>query len=115
VKDVARGTPRNGLSQRVYNIALGRASSNRDILDAVRRVVPDACCAALTPGRTPGASTPARDLSRSKGEVGYQPQHTLETGIAAYVEWLRGFRCLRVETIAVDGRTLDQRVQGSSP
>ena len=40
-------------------------------------------------GRTPGAQTnPATDLSRIK-ELGYQPEHTLETGIAAYIEWLR--------------------------
>ncbi len=94
VKDVARGiqmvhTART-LRHRVYNIASGRARSNKDALAAVRTVVPGARCAALKPGRTPNASMdPATDLSRIKDDVGYQPEHTLESGIAAYIDWLR--------------------------
>ena len=94
VHDVARGiqmvhtAPR--LSHRVYNIASGRASSNRDVVDAVLKAVPGAQCAVLKPGRSPGASVnPATDLSRIKADVGYEPDHTLETGIAAYIDWLR--------------------------
>ena len=46
--------------------------------------------AALRPGRTASAPTnPAQDLSRIKAEVGYEPEYTLETGVAAYIEWLR--------------------------
>ena len=97
VADVARGIQMihsaPSLSHRVYNIGAGRASSNRDIVDAVRKVVPGARCAALAPGRSPTAATnPATDLSRIKADVGYQPEHTIETGIAAYVEWLRANR-----------------------
>ena len=93
VKDVARGIQlvhtAETLAHRVYNIGSGRATSNRDIFEAVRKAVPGARGAALKSGRTPGASTnPATDLSRIK-ELGYQPEHTLETGIAAYIEWLR--------------------------
>ncbi|PYN44803.1 MAG: hypothetical protein DMD95_09760 [Candidatus Rokuibacteriota bacterium] len=93
VKDVARGIQlvhtAEKLPHRIYNIASGRATSNRDAFDAVRKAVPGARCSALKPGKTPGASTnPATDLSRAK-DVGYQPEHTLETGIAAYIDWLR--------------------------
>ena len=78
------------LAHRIYNVASGRASSNKDAFAAVRRAVPGARCAALQPGRTPGASTnPATDLSRIKADVGYEPEHTLERGIAAYIDWLR--------------------------
>jgi nucleoside-diphosphate-sugar epimerase len=94
VKDVARGIQMlhtaPTLSHRVYNIGSGRATSNKDILEAVRRAVPGAKCAVLKPGRTPGnARNPATDLSRIKGDTGYEPEHTLEKGIAAYIEWLR--------------------------
>jgi UDP-glucose 4-epimerase len=94
VKDVARGIQMvhtaATLPHRVYNVASGRASSNRDAFAAVGKAVPGARCAALTPGRTPGGSTnPATDLSRVKADVGYEPEHTLETGIAAYIDWLR--------------------------
>ena len=93
VKDVARGIQMvhtaEKLSHRVYNIGSGQATSNKDAFEAARKVVPEAKCAALKPGRAPNApNNPATDLSRVK-EVGYQPEHTLETGIAAYIEWLR--------------------------
>jgi UDP-glucose 4-epimerase len=94
VKDVARGIQMvhtaESLRHRVYNIGSGRATSNRDILEAVRRAVPGARCAALKPGRSPSAATnPATDLSRIRTELGYEPQHTTETGVAAYIDWLR--------------------------
>lgn len=94
VEDVARGIQMvhtaSRLPHRVYNIASGRASSNKDAVAAVRKAVPGARCEALKPGRTPGgAQNPATDLSRIKTDVGYEPAHTLESGIAAYVEWLR--------------------------
>jgi UDP-glucose 4-epimerase len=93
VKDVARGIQQvhtaDTLTHRVYNIASGRASSNRDAFEAVRKAVPGARCSALKAGKTPGGSTnPATDLGRA-AEVGYKPEHTLEGGIAAYIEWLR--------------------------
>src|SRR5438128_11637856 len=94
VKDVARGIQMlhtaERLSHRVYNIASGRASSNKDIVRAVLKAVPGARCAVLKPGRTPRTSiNPATDLSRIKTDVGYEPEHPLETGISAYIDWLR--------------------------
>ena len=94
VKDLARGIQMvhtaETLHHRVYNIGAGLASSNREIFEAVRQAVPGARCAALKPGRTPNAVTnPATDLSRIRTELGYEPEHTLETGIAAYIDWLR--------------------------
>jgi UDP-glucose 4-epimerase len=93
VKDVARGIQQvhtaEKLNHRIYNLASGRASSNRDAFEAVRKAVPGARCAALKPGKTPGGSTnPATDLGRA-AEVGYRPEQSLETGIAAYIDWLR--------------------------
>ena len=94
VKDVARGIQllhtAEKLTHRIYNIGSGRASSNAEIVDAVRKAVPAFRGDVLKSGRSPGASTnPAADLSRIKTDVGYQPDHTIETGIAAYVAWLR--------------------------
>lgn len=93
VKDVARGIQQvhmaSKLSHRVYNLASGRASSNRDAFEAVRKAAPGARCSALKPGKTPGGPTnPATDLTRA-AEVGYKPEYSLETGIAAYIEWLK--------------------------
>ena len=93
VRDVARGIQlvhtAETLPHRTYNIGSGRPTSNRDVYEAVRKAVPGARCGALKPGRSPGAATnPATDLSRI-AELGYQPEHTIETGVAAYIEWLR--------------------------
>jgi len=94
VKDVARGIQLvhtgEKLTHRIYNIGSGRATSNAEIVDAVRKAVPGFPGVVLKAGRSPGGSTnPATDLSRIKTDVGYQPEHTIETGIAAYITWLR--------------------------
>jgi UDP-glucose 4-epimerase len=94
VKDVARGIQMlhmaERLPHRIYNVASGRASSNKEAMSAVRKAVPGAPGNVLKPGRTPGnATNPATDLSRIKTDVGYEPAYTLESGIAEYIEWLR--------------------------
>jgi UDP-glucose 4-epimerase len=94
VKDAARGIQMvhtaERLPHRLYNIGSGRAISHQEICTAVQKAVPGARCAALTPGWTPHAPTnPAEDLARIKTDVGYEPEYTIETGIAAYIEWLR--------------------------
>src|SRR5437016_8973692 len=71
VKDVARGIQMvhmaERLNHRVYNVASGRASSNKDAVVAVRKAVPGAPGNVLKAGRTPGnAVNPATDLSRIK-------------------------------------------------
>src|SRR4029453_418708 len=93
VKDVARGIQQvhmaEKLAHRVYNIASGRATSNRDAFEAVKKAVPGARCSALKPGKSPGTATnPATDLGRA-AEVGYRAEHSIETGVAAYIDWLR--------------------------
>src|SRR5262245_40855477 len=94
VQDVSRGIQMvhtaERLPHRIYNVASGRASSNKDAVAAVLKGVSGAPGNVLKPGRTPGnAVNPATDLSRIKTDVGYEPAHTLESGIAAYIEWLR--------------------------
>ena len=103
VKDVARGIQQvhmaPKLAHRVYNLASGRASSNRDTFEAVRKAAHSARCSALKPGRRPaGRPSPATDLTRA-AEMGYKPEHTLETDIAPVIlEPSRsdGFRLLGV-------------------
>ena len=94
VQDAARGIQMvhtaPTLQHHIYNIGTGRAASHQDIFEAVRQVVPEATCAALRPGKTPNAPVnPAEDLSRIKAEVGYTPEYTIGTGVAAYIDWLR--------------------------
>lgn len=93
VKDCAAGiqllqmAPR--LSHHIYNIGGGRATSNAELAEAVRKAVPGARIS-LKPGRGPTARPdPYLDLSRITAEVGYKPEYDIERGVADYVAWLR--------------------------
>jgi UDP-glucose 4-epimerase len=78
------------LQHRIYNIGSGRATSLQEAFEAVQKAVPGATCAALKPGHAPNAPThPAEDLARIEADVSYEPEYSTETGIAAYIEWLR--------------------------
>jgi UDP-glucose 4-epimerase len=95
VTDCARGIVllqlADRLSDRVYNIGGGRATSNREIAEAIERAVPGSDVASgLTPGRGPQYQEDRyMDLSRIRTDVGYEPQVSLDEGIEAYAAWLR--------------------------
>jgi UDP-glucose 4-epimerase len=94
VKDAARGIQMihtaATLHHRIYNIGSGQATSNQESFAAVQKILPEAKCAALQPGRTPNAPVnPATALSRIKADTGYEPEYTIDTGVAAYIAWLR--------------------------
>ena len=94
VGDLARGIrlvhTAGSLPNNVYNIGSGAATSTGRVFEAVRKALPDAVCSALKPGRS-GANppNPVMDLSRIGEDVGYAPEHDIDSGIAAYVEHLR--------------------------
>ena len=92
MKDIARGIAMvhnaDKLAHHTYNIGSGRATSNREILDAVKLIKPS-FGAPLEPGRSPRYRADAYgDVSRIGSELGYSPQYTHESAIAAYIAWL---------------------------
>lgn len=94
VKDVARGIQMvhtaDSLSHRIYNVSAGRATTNEDTFAAVQKSVPNAKCSAMKPGSPLNArSNPAMDLSRISADVGYEPEYSIDRGIAEYIDWLR--------------------------
>ncbi len=95
VADLARGIElvhRAGkLSHNTYNVGSGKATSTRRIFEAVQKIIPGARCSALKPGRS-GAMpiNPVMDLSRISKDVGYEPEYDIDSGMAAYVEHLKG-------------------------
>ncbi len=77
------------LPNRVYNVASGAMTRNRELAAAVKRVVPDAKIA-LTPGRGPDSRDNVyADITRIKTDVGYEPQFPVDKAIEDYVAWLR--------------------------
>jgi len=90
VKDVADGirmvhmAPK--LEHHIYNVGNGRATRNRDLVEAIREVVPE-----FEVELPPGGDSDNRymDLTRTTSEVGYKPKIGVERGLGEYVEWLR--------------------------
>jgi UDP-glucose 4-epimerase len=92
VKDCARGVamlqaaPK--LNHKVYNIGAGRATSNKEFAEAIRKLVPDARLP-IKPGATMERSRPYMDITRIKEEVGYEPEWDLDAAMADYIDWLK--------------------------
>ncbi len=77
------------LAGRFYNIGGGRASSNREVAEAVRAAVPGSA-PKLADGRRAGADGDDAylDLELMTRETGYRPRYDLRSGIAEYASWL---------------------------
>jgi UDP-glucose 4-epimerase len=94
VKDCARAIAllqvADKLSYRTYNIAAGRPTKNRELIEALKRVVPSAH-AELPDGRDPDGPgyDIYLDISRIRQDTDYQPAYDTERAVADYVDWLR--------------------------
>jgi UDP-glucose 4-epimerase len=78
------------LRHQTYNVGSGRATSNRELVTAIKTVVPSAKLQ-LEPGRNPAG--PGHDVyldtARLRKDTGFEPQYDLETAAADYIAWLR--------------------------
>lgn len=91
VKDCARGLAlihmADSLSHRAYNIGPGRAVTTREMAEAVLEVAP------YTPISLERGGNPSQsrylDISRSRSELGFEPEYDIQRGVATYVEWLK--------------------------
>lgn len=94
VKDCARAIALLQTSQQlrhiIYNVGSGRASSNRQLVDAIGTVIPDTRLE-LLPGRNPhGPGQDAYlDTTRLREDTGFGPRYDLEAAAADYIGWLR--------------------------
>jgi len=94
VKDCGRGIAMlqvaPSLNHRVYNVATGRPTANKEVVAAIHKVIPDAELE-LAPGHNPNGSGQIgyHDLTRVRTDVGYEPMFDIETAIADYIGWLR--------------------------
>lgn len=74
------------LNHRTYNVSAGRATSNAEVIAAIRRVVPDARVD-LPAG---GTSRPFwLDTTRLRQDTGFTPAYDIDRAAADYVDWLR--------------------------
>lgn len=94
VKDCARGIAllhlADGLRYRTYNVASGRPTRNRELVEAVKELIPESTVT-LPEGHDPKGSgiVPHADISRIREDTGYEPTYDVRSGVADYVAWLR--------------------------
>ncbi|MET0135499.1 MAG: NAD(P)-dependent oxidoreductase [Kibdelosporangium sp.] len=75
------------LKHRTYNVASGRATTNGEVLAAIKKVVPDARIE-LPAGSASNGANIYLDISRLQ-DTGYQPAYDTDRAVADYIDWLR--------------------------
>jgi UDP-glucose 4-epimerase len=90
VKDTARAIAllqlTDRLNHRTYNVASGRATTNAEVIAAIKQVVPDARIELPTGGTTEQNHL---DITRLHQDTGYKPEYDTERAAADYIAWLR--------------------------
>jgi UDP-glucose 4-epimerase len=78
------------LNHITYNIGSGQMTRNKEIVAAIKRIMPDAAID-LPEGHNPqGPGADAYlDISRIRTDAGYEPVYDVERGVADYIGWLR--------------------------
>ncbi len=91
VKDAARAIAllqmADELRHQTYNVASGRPTTNQQIVEAIKKVIPEADIE-LPAAPKPGP-VPYQDITWLHEDTGYEPQFSTESGIADYIAWLR--------------------------
>ncbi|ROQ94966.1 UDP-glucose 4-epimerase [Streptomyces sp. 2132.2] len=74
------------LNHRTYNVGSGRATTNAQLIEAIRKAVPGAGIDLPAGG---GAHHLVLDISRLREDTGYRAEYDTERAAADYVAWLR--------------------------
>jgi UDP-glucose 4-epimerase len=74
------------LRHRTYNVASGRATSNAEVVAAIKKVIPDAQIELPTGGTTTHSYL---DITRIRQDTGYESAYDTERAAADYIAWLR--------------------------
>ncbi|MBN3932145.1 NAD(P)-dependent oxidoreductase [Streptomyces verrucosisporus] len=74
------------LNHRTYNVGSGRATTNAQVGQAIKKAAPGARADLPTGGTTPHL---VLDISRLNEDTGYQPEYDTERATADYIAWLR--------------------------
>jgi UDP-glucose 4-epimerase len=92
IKDLARAIAlvhiKEKLQYDVYNIGSGKLSTNRELLEAVKRVVPG-FEVDLPPGHFPFPPMPLMETKRLQADTGFTPKFDTRSAVEDYVGWLK--------------------------
>ena len=77
------------LNHKIYNVGGGRAVTNQEVADSIRRVIPDARLP-MQEGRGPRwRPNGYLDLTRLKEDTGYQAPYEIPEAVEDYIRWLQ--------------------------
>lgn len=92
IKDLARAIALVHTAEKlhydVYNVGSGKLTSNKELVEAVKRVVPN-FKADLPPGHFPFPSMPLMETKRLQADTGFVPEFDTQSAIRHYVDWLK--------------------------
>lgn len=92
VKDVARAIAllqiAEKLQHNVYNVGSGKLTSNRELVEAIKSVVPG-FKVDLPKGHSPFPSLPVMETKRLRADTGFSPTFDTQSAVRNYVEWLK--------------------------
>jgi len=92
IKDLARAIALVQTAEKlrydVYNIGSGKLTSNKEVVEAVKRVVPN-FKVDLPPGRFPFPPLPLMETKRLQADTGFSPKFDTQSAIRHYVDWLK--------------------------
>src|SRR5437016_3476694 len=92
IKDMARAVALLQIAEKpqydVYNIASSKVTPNRELVDAVKRVVPN-FKVDLPPGHFPFPPLPLPGTKRLQADTGFSPKFDTQSAIRHYIDWLR--------------------------
>ncbi|HEX6473151.1 MAG TPA: NAD(P)-dependent oxidoreductase [Streptosporangiaceae bacterium] len=74
------------LNHRTYNVASGRATTNAEVIAAIKKVVPEARIELPSGG---SGRQSYLDITRIQQDTGFQPAYGTERAAADYIAWLR--------------------------
>jgi UDP-glucose 4-epimerase len=75
------------LAHSTYNIGSGHATSNAEVVAAIKRVIPGAELP-LEPGRSPHGAVAYLDTTRLRADTDFRAEYDLDRAVADYVGWL---------------------------
>lgn len=92
IKDMARAIAllqtAEKLQHNVYNVGSGKLTSNRELVEAIKSVVPG-FEADLPPGHSPFPALPAMETKRLQTDTGFSPKFDTRSAVQDYVDWLK--------------------------
>ncbi|HEY7168226.1 MAG TPA: NAD(P)-dependent oxidoreductase [Candidatus Binatia bacterium] len=75
-------------NKNVFNIGEGKVTQFEELVGIVKTLLPR-CSVEIVPGTPPVSRTQHLDISRAKTYLGWEPQYTMESAFADYIEDLR--------------------------